>query len=241
MGKKAKQSPLPKQQPKQQPKSDKDTEHVEAIDLDIPKPRLERSKYWCGHCNFSARTPSSYRNHLYSTRHYRNYQAGSNAKAHPSALVDLDIIDIPTEQSSCSIESSPSKPCIGVPSNEIIHLLESDTESDGERVSDTELNTETASENESNTESEYEYETGSETETESETDTNDSDDEFDRDLPWFGTGMFAHHHRTGFARSSKSTQPQEFTNTSIFIASAFIGGMLLERFMAQYVHGMCMC
>jgi hypothetical protein len=282
MGKKAKQL-LPKQQ-------EPDTEHVEAIDPStIPKPRLDHSKYWCGHCNFSARTPSSYRNHLYSTRHFRNYQADSVAKAQQP---DLDTVMKNTED---RIEPQPSMPCIGVPSNEIIHLLGSDTESDGERVSDTELNTETASDNESNTElntetasdnepnteSEYEYETGPETETETEsnTETEEYDNDFDRDLPWFGTGLFAHHHRShrsiggwnyltssdgatgqplespsrpdfvgqsnhtssGVARKSSSTQPQEFGTMSICIASAFIGGMLLEWFMTQYVHGMCAC
>jgi hypothetical protein len=298
MGKKAKQL-LPKQQ-------EPDTEHVEAIDPPaIPKPRLDHSKYWCGHCNFSARTPSSYRNHLYSTRHYRNYQATPtpHAKEQPqlSDMVELEldmgVIVPPTDHANagcsadhanagCSADHAnagcSTNPQQSIPSNEIIHLLGSDTESDGECASDTELNTEVASENETNTESEYE--TGSETETESNTETNeyDDDDEFDRDLPWFGTGLFAHHHRShrsiggwrylnssdgstpptpptppplsrpyfvgqstqtssGVARKSSSTQPQEFGNMSIFIASAFVGGILLERFISQYVHGVCAC
>jgi hypothetical protein len=265
MGKKAKQL-LPKQ-PKQQ---DPDTEHVEAIDLStISKPQLDRSKYWCGHCNFSARTPSSYRNHLYSTRHYRNYQAGPVANVSP---LDLDTGVKNTED---RIDPQPSMPCIGVPSNEIIHLLGSDTESDGDRAPDTELDTDSSSEYEA----ESDAESDAETETETNTETNEYDDEFDRDLPWFGTGLFAHHHRShrsiggwnyltssdgstgqprespsrpdfvgqsnqtssGVARKSISTQPQEFGNMSIFIASAFIGGMLLERFMTQYVDGMCAC
>jgi hypothetical protein len=282
MGKKAKQL-LPKQQ-------EPDTEHTEAIDLSIlPKPQLDRSKYWCGHCNFSARTPSSYRNHLYSMRHFRNYQADSDVKAQSS---DLDTV---MKNTADRIDPQPSMPCIGVPSNEIIHLLGSDTESDGDRAPDTELDTEldtessseyeTESEAESETETETEAESEAETETEagseteSNTETNEYDDEFDRDLPWFGTGLFAHHHRShrsiggwnyltssdgstgqprespsrpdfvgqsnqtssGVARNSSSTQPQKFDNMSIFIASAFIGGMLLERFMTQYVHDMCAC
>jgi hypothetical protein len=337
MGKKTKQL-LSKQPPPNQPlpkQHDPDTEHVEAIvPSTIPKPRLDHSKYWCGHCNFSARTPSSYRNHLYSMRHYRNYQATSNphAKEQPQlsdmieAELDMGVIFPSTDPANagcsadlanagcsadlanagcsadlanagcstdlanagcsadlanagCSADPQPS-----IPSNEIIHLLGSDTESDNECASDTDLNTEVASENVSNTESEYdtgsetETETGSETETETETntETNEYDDEFDRDLPWFGTGLFAHHHRShrsiggwrylnssdgstpptpsrpdfvgqsnqtssGVARKSISTQPQEFGNMSIFIASAFIGGMLLERFMAQYVHDICAC
>ena len=296
MGKKEKQS-LPKQPPSNQPlpkQHDPDTEHVEAIvPSTIPKPRLDHSKYWCGHCNFSARTPSSYRNHLYSMRHYRNYQATSipHAKEQPqlSDMVELEldmgVIFPPADPANAGCSADPANagcsadPQPSIPSNEIIHLLGSDTESDNECASDTELNTEVASENDSNTESEYD--TGSETETgsDTETETNEYDDEFDRDLPWFGTGLFAHHHRShrsiggwrylnssdgstgqplespsrpdfvgqsnqtssGVARKSSSTQPQEFGNMSIFIASAFIGGMLLDRVISQYVHGVCAC
>lgn len=274
MGKKAKQSPQPKQPLPKQEGPVKDKEHTEAIDLStLPKPQLDRSKYWCGYCNFSARTPSIYRNHLYSTRHYRNYQAESVAKAQPP---DLDTVMNNTED---RIDSQPSMPCIGVPSNEIIHLLGSDTESDGDHALDTELDAESSSEYETESEAETETETEMEFETDANTETEEYDDEFDRDLPWFGTGMFAHHHRSNRsiggwryltssdeatgqpqespsrpdfvgqrnqtssdrARKPNSTQPQEFDNMSICIASAFVGGMLLERFLSQYVHDMCVC
>ena len=193
------------------------------------------NKYWCGCCNFSAKTPSGFRNHLYSNRHYRNWSKHMPVKD-----------DGPV---SSSIDA-------GIASNDIIYLLdEMDSSSFGVRsdtvpklvmteLDDIESNADTSShytESESESESEFASD-DSEYASDSENDNNMEIDE-DIDLPLYGTGLFYPEVSHGGSASSRTLKYEKSDDMPdpLFMATAFVLGMVAERCYSQFVRNLCAC
>ena len=241
---------------------------VDLMDISIiSKPLLERDKYWCDCCNFSASTPSRFRNHLYSTRHYRNWTI--------SKTTDDESTITPGITLSSSEELKSGKDDSNI--NNIIHLLDSDAdlevalsdnsvnESNDDYDSEQDMETydyvsnvdeyeyegeseydEDEYEGESEyDEDEYEYEYDEEEVEEEATENNDED----IDLPLFGTGLFYPTNQSKMSPYDVSFQIVKnidlnaldpMLTGSIFTFGMTIG-MILERCLSQYVHGVCAC
>ena len=185
-------------------------------------------KYWCGCCNFSAKTPSGFRNHLYSNRHYRNWSKNISVKGddHVSSSIDA-----------------------GIASNDIIYLLDEIDSSVGVRsdtgpklimteLDDIESNVDTSSHySESDSASD-----DSEYASDSEYDNNMESDE-DIDLPLYGTGSFYPDASHGCSASSRTLKDEKCDDMPdpLFMATAFVLGMVAERCYSQFVRNLCAC
>jgi len=227
--------------PKQKNISSENVEELVDKVLTTPVPPSLAYKYWCGCCNFSAKTPSGFRNHLYSTRHYRNWSKDVSVGGVSTSPKDTMLFNerVPV--------SSPID--AGVASNEIIHLLdEIDGRSDASSGTESDLDVNELDEIEPDVESEYASESASESASENESDMNEPDE--DIDLPLYGTGLFYPDevglHRARLSEGSQSVralkeEPPRERPVSLLMATAFVLGMVAERCFSQFVRNLCAC
>ena len=207
----------------------------DALSMSIP-PTLTH-KYWCGCCNFSAKTPSSFRNHLYSTRHYRNWSKEASV-SDASMLVkgnkiydDLDI------------------KCMNVASNDIIHLLDecsdmSSSTRSSKRSSPTLSGTEpelSVSELDDSDSADSADSASADSDIDS---ANASESEEDIDLPLYGTGLFYPDGSQSVRSANNRVLKEEKSNDipdPLLIATAFVLGMIVDRCVWQFVYNVCVC
>lgn len=199
-------------------------------------------KYWCGCCNFSAKTPSGFRNHLYSNRHYRNWTKDVSIDGVSASSRD-NISMLFNERVSVSSPIDAS-----VRSNDIINLLdEIDERSDcgSGREPELELVLTELDDIGSDVDApsyydESESESDGEYASDDEYDSNVESDE-DIDLPLYGTGLFypedSHNVRI---RPLKEELPGDVPDP-LFMATAFVLGMVAERCFSQFVRNLCAC
>jgi len=228
--------------PKQKNISSENVEELVDKVLTTPVPPSLAYKYWCGCCNFSAKTPSGFRNHLYSTRHYRNWSNEVSSKDVYVSGVSTSPKDTMLFNERVSVSSSIDA---GVASNDIIHLLdEIDGRSDASSGTEPELVVKELDEIESDVESEY----ASASASENESDMNEPDE--DIDLPLYGTGLFYPDevglHRSRLSEGSQSVralkeEPPRERPVSLLMATAFVLGMVAERCFSQFVRNLCAC
>ena len=235
-------------------KSISTNEKVEPEVLGSIEPPKLAPRYWCECCKFSAKNQSGYRNHLYSNRHYRNWskQASLDNGAEISNEKLKDTMDILFNNSSISNDELD----LGVASNEIIHLLDdsSDICSKPSYGTEPELVVTELEETEFETGAEYGSESGSEyygSENDYRYETG-SDEEYDYsnneedDLPLFGTGLFYTDDSSEpvyniNSRLLKGKEVCDGMPEPVFMATAFVLGMLAERCFSHFVRNLCTC
>ena len=192
----------------------------------LPDPPTLSQKYWCGCCNFSAKTPSGFRNHLYSNRHYRNWSkdVSVNNVSTPSNDIVKILFDDP------SLVSSPIDDNTDTCSGTEPELVVTEIGDIGSDVDKTSYN------------DEYELDDQSEYASEDEYNNNVEFDE-DIDVPLFGTGLF-YPEENQSVRISPLKGDIENMPDPFFMASAFLVGMVTERLYANFirsVYNVCSC